>query len=309
MTAPPTALVCREIRLREFRNFAALELSFPPDGVAIIGDNGSGKTNLLEALHYLEIFRSFRGAADEQLARFGSDAFHVRGCFEDRATGRTVEISAGYERRMRRKKVVVDGAECERLGDGIGRIGTVIFSPSDVGIVGGAPGERRRFMDIVLSLNSRGYLDALQQYRHILRQRNALLRDGRGGLALEPWDAGLVESGARVIAARRQWVRAHAARFAVLYRAIGGGAEARLEYHSDVPLDDDEPWLQRAGRLRRLHCVRMIRRVRRWLRTHREQQRPRSRPRSRRGSAAWRSGSGSAASRWPDRTATICCCS
>jgi DNA replication and repair protein RecF len=241
MTAPPTALVCREIRLRQFRNFAALELSFPPAGVAIIGDNGSGKTNLLEALHYLEIFRSFRGAADEQLARFGSDAFHVRGRFEDRATGRTVEISAGYERRLRRKRVIVDGAECERLGDGIGRIGTVIFSPSDVGIVAGAPGERRRFMDIVLSLNSRGYLDALQQYRHILRQRNALLRDGRGGLALEPWDAGLIESGARVITARRQWVHAHAERFAELYRAIGGGAEARLEYHSDVPLDDDEP--------------------------------------------------------------------
>ncbi|MBR9989786.1 MAG: AAA family ATPase, partial [Gemmatimonadetes bacterium] len=74
-----TALVCREIRLRQFRNFEALDLHFPHAGAAIIGDNGSGKTNLLEAVHYLEIFRSFRGAADEQLVRFGAAAFHMRG--------------------------------------------------------------------------------------------------------------------------------------------------------------------------------------------------------------------------------------
>jgi hypothetical protein len=66
----------------------------------------------------------------------------------------------------------------------------------------GAPGERRRFLDIVLSLNSRGYLDALQRYRHVLRQRNALLRDGRGGQRARGVGRGLVESGARVIAAR-----------------------------------------------------------------------------------------------------------
>jgi DNA replication and repair protein RecF len=236
MTDAPTALICREIRLRQYRNFGGLELALPPDGVAIIGDNGSGKTNLLEALHYLEILRSFRGAADEQLVHFGADAFHVRGRFEDRATGRTVELAAAYEPRSRRKRVLVDGTEPERLGEAIGRIGSVIFSPSDVGIVAGAPGERRRFIDIVLSLNRRGYLEALQRYRHVLRQRNALLRDGRGGSVLEAWDAGLVESGARIIEARRAWVDAHAARYAELYAAIGGGA-ARLEYECGVPLE------------------------------------------------------------------------
>jgi DNA replication and repair protein RecF len=236
MTAAPTSLVCREIRLRQFRNFAELELHFPAAGVAIVGDNGSGKTNLLEALHYLEIFRSFRGAPDEQLVRFGGDAFHVRGGYVDRATGREFEVSAAYEPRTRRKRVTVDGAETERLGEAIGNIGSVIFSPSDVGIVAGSPGERRRFLDIVLSLNSRGYLDALQRYRHVLRQRNALLRDSRPGTDLAAWNTGLVESGARVIGARAMWVRAHAARFAELYRAIGGGAEADLTYDSDVPV-------------------------------------------------------------------------
>ncbi|HSJ07101.1 MAG TPA: DNA replication and repair protein RecF [Longimicrobiales bacterium] len=238
MTAAPTSLVCREIRLRQFRNFAGLELQFPAAGAAIVGDNGSGKTNLLEALHYLEIFRSFRGAPDEQLVRFGGDAFHIRGRFEDRATGRAVEVSAGYEPRTRRKRATVDGAETERLGAAIGNIGSVIFSPSDVGIVAGSPGERRRYLDIVLSLNRSGYLDALQRYRHVLRQRNALLRDGYAAANLDAWNAGLVEHGSRVIAARAAWVAGHAPRFAELYCAIGGGSEAMMSYHPDVPLDE-----------------------------------------------------------------------
>jgi DNA replication and repair protein RecF len=237
MNDASTGLVCRELRLRQFRNFAELELVFPAAGVAVIGDNGSGKTNLLEALHYLEIFRSFRGAADDQLVRFGAEAFHARGRFEDPGSGRQVEITAAYEPRTRRKRVTVDGVEMERLGDAIGRIGTVIFSPSDVAIVSGGPGERRRYLDIVLSLNRPGYLDALQRYRHVLRQRNALLRDGRGATELAAWNSALVDSGARIVAARAEWVASHAARFAELYRAIGG-ADAELAYDSDVPLDE-----------------------------------------------------------------------
>lgn len=230
-------LVLRELRLRNFRNFESIELRFPAAGVAIIGDNGSGKTNLLESAHYLEIFRSFRGAADDQLVRFGAEAFHVRGLFEEQGSGRSIEIAAGYEPRTHRKRVVVDGSEVDRLGDAIGRIGTVIFSPSDVEIVAGAPGERRRFLDIVLSLNVRGYLDALQRYRHVLRQRNALLREGRSGDVLPPWDAALVEAGAQIIVDRASWVESHATRFAEIFAAIGGGAAGALSYDSDVPLE------------------------------------------------------------------------
>jgi DNA replication and repair protein RecF len=229
----------RTLRLRNYRNFAALDLEFPEAGAAIIGDNGSGKTNLLESIHYLEIFRSFRGAADEQLVRFGAEAFHVRGVFEDAVAGRTVEVSAGYEPRGRRKKVTLDGEEATRLGDAIGRLGTVIFSPSDVEIVTGPPAERRRYLDIVLSLNVRGYLDALQTYRQVLRQRNAILRDGRGAEALDAWNATLIDSGATVIMARCRWVHTHAARYAELYRTISGGIEGAVTYDSDVAVDAD----------------------------------------------------------------------
>jgi DNA replication and repair protein RecF len=163
----------------------------------------------------------------------------VRGQFEDPVTGRAVEVTAAYEPSTRRKRVTIDGVEAERLGDAIGRTGCVVFSPSDVALVSGGPGERRRFLDIVLSLNVRGYLEALQRYRSVLRQRNAILRDGRGGAAaLGPWNDVLVQSGARIIAERATWVDQHAARYAELYSAIGGGTESQMSYECDVALGD-----------------------------------------------------------------------
>jgi len=230
MSAAPASLVCRELRLRQFRNFAELDLEFPAAGVAIIGDNGAGKTNLLEAVYFLEIFRSFRGAHDEQLIRFGAEAFHIRGRFEDPSTGEQLEVTAAFERRGRRKRVTVNGAEPERLGDALGRIGVVVFSPSDVAIVAGAPAERRRFLDIVLSLNSPGYLAALQRYRHVLRQRNAALKAGRDPSVIAAWSEGLVEHGVRIIAARSAWIAAHAGGFAARCETIAGGAPVRMRY-------------------------------------------------------------------------------
>ncbi|NJD10056.1 MAG: DNA replication and repair protein RecF [Gemmatimonadetes bacterium] len=227
------AVVCTELLLRNFRNFEELRLELPPAGAAIIGDNGSGKTNLVEAVYYLEIFRSFRGAPDEQLVRFGEDVFFIRGRFRD-ATGRETEVAAAYEPRTRTKRVTLDGNEPARLSDALGLLGAVVFSPSDVQIVAGGPGERRRFLDIVLSLNVPGYVTALQRYRHVLRQRNAMLRAEVSGAVLEAFDEGLVQAGARLVVDRARWVAEHASRFSELFREIGDDGSATLRYHSDA---------------------------------------------------------------------------
>jgi DNA replication and repair protein RecF len=131
------------LHLRNYRNFAEQVLEFPAQGAAIVGDNGQGKTNLLEAIYYLEIFRSFRGAPDEQLVRFGEEVFRVEGRLAD-DEGRERSVSAAFDRRARKKKVAVNGAEPDRLGDALGQVGAVIFSPSDVELVAGGPGARRR---------------------------------------------------------------------------------------------------------------------------------------------------------------------
>src|SRR6185436_17269004 len=114
-----------KLSIRNFRNLASLDLDLPPKGVVVIGDNGQGKTNLLEAIYYLVLFRSLRGAKDRELVRFGEGGFFVAAEVE---SGR---VSAGYETAGRKKKVSVDSVPVTRLSDAVGRIVAVPFAPSD----------------------------------------------------------------------------------------------------------------------------------------------------------------------------------
>lgn len=225
------------LRLTNFRNFQEQRLEIPPRGVAIVGDNGQGKTNLLEGIYYLEIFRSFRGASDEQLVRFGEDVFRIEGrvCSD----GRDRVVAAAYDRKQKKKKVFLDGADSPRLSDGLGQVGVVVFSPSDVEIVGGGPAVRRRFVDIVLSLTEPRYLEHLQRYRQILLRRNALLRRGASASEVAAWDPGLVQAGSRLMATRATWVRTHAPAFSGHVRAIASTEDAILEYEPSVAIDGD----------------------------------------------------------------------
>lgn len=226
------------LSIRHFRNLAQQQLSIPPQGVAIIGENAQGKTNFLEAVYYLETFRSFRGTRDHRLVSFGEDVFRIVGTLEGTGRSEAVEVTAAYQKRGKRKKITVDGREPDRLSDGLGRVGAVVFSPGDVALIGGGPGERRRFLDITLSLNVPGYLAALQTYRQILGQRNAALKDGRGGATVRIWDQPLVESGARVVAARNGWVDRWKDAFRSYYRRVSGTTSAHMEYRPGFILED-----------------------------------------------------------------------
>jgi len=229
----------QQLGLRNFRNFENETVEFPERGAALIGDNGQGKTNLLEAVYYLEIFRSFRGARDEQLVNFGSDHFRVEGRLEGSSSSDEAEVAAGYTREGRRKKVTLDGREPERVGEAIGRVSAIVFTASDVEIVAGGPGARRRFLDITLSLVEPGYLQELQRYRQILSQRNGLLRDGASAPELAAWNEGLVDSGSQITEARARWVAARQTGFSRYYGAISGGQEGGLDYAPSVPAPAD----------------------------------------------------------------------
>lgn len=213
-----------------------------------MGENAQGKSNFLEAIYYLETLRSFRGARDDQLVGFDDDVFRIVGTLaEDEETR---EVSAAYQRTGRRKKVTIDGEEPERLTDAIGHVAAVLFSPADVAIVSEGPGERRRFLDIVLSLNVDGYVEALAEYRHVLGQRNATLKESRPERTLRVWNDLLVRSGATLMQARRHWVESRASGFSGYYAAVSGGQTATQSYRPNVDVGgaEDEEGVREAFR-------------------------------------------------------------
>jgi DNA replication and repair protein RecF len=227
------------LTLRHFRNLRDQDLELPPEGVALIGDNAQGKSNLLEAIYYLETFRSFRGARDDQLVTFGADVFRVVGsAASDAAPSGVAQVAAAFERRGGRKKVTIDGAEQERLGPALGRLAAVIFSPVDLELVSGGPKERRRFLDIVLSLNERGYLEALQEYRRVLGQRNAALRDALPVAVVQAWTPGLIDAGAVAMHARRRWIERVSPLWEDYYARVSADGRARMRYEPSVQLDE-----------------------------------------------------------------------
>lgn len=228
----PCAVRLRGLAVRNFRNLGVQELEFPPEGAAIVGENAQGKSNLLEAIYYLETFRSFRGSRDDQLVAFDADVFRVVGTL--RGDGDPVEVAAAFQRTGRRKKVTVDGVEQDRIGDGLGRLGAVVFSPADVAVISEGPSERRRFLNVVLSLNVPGYLESLQRFRRILSQRNTALREEEPASVIRAWDDALVREGGAVIEARRMWIETWADDFRSYYRAVSGGRTARMRYRPSV---------------------------------------------------------------------------
>ena len=213
--------------MQAFRNLADADLELPPPGLVLVGRNGHGKTSLLEALLYAEVFRSFRGALDRELVRFGDAGFHLQ-VQGDRT------VAVGYDARTREKRVAVGGLPAQRLAEAIGIVRGVVLSPDDVQLVSGGARERRRYLDVLLSLVVRGYVEALGEYRRAVRHRC------RAGADVADWEALLARSGSRVSAARRAWAVRWAARYGEHCRAIGESAGSELCYASRNTASEEE---------------------------------------------------------------------
>jgi DNA replication and repair protein RecF len=233
-TPAPQRVALATLALRDYRNIAHADLTLPHEGVAIVGENGHGKTNLLEAIAYLELLRSIRGVRDRDLVRFGAPAFHIGvTCAGTSANA----IGLGVDR-AGRKRVTLDGVETPRLTDALGAVPSVCVSPADVVLIAGSPAERRRYLDIVLALTSAPYLSALRHYRAALARRNAALRDAgkrsASVAAIAAWEPALAEHGAVLVDGRRAWVAEYAPTFASLVTAIGEPGAMAMAYESPL---------------------------------------------------------------------------
>ncbi|OGV47843.1 MAG: hypothetical protein A2X49_11775 [Lentisphaerae bacterium GWF2_52_8] len=160
--------------LRDFRNYASLELGGLEKVNIFSGDNGQGKTNLLESIFFLGMLRSFRTSQIKDIKRIGSSSFYIGADLSSSLPWkRLIEVDYGVLRRLR-----VDSSPVLKASEFIRQLKVVAFSPDDINIVAGNSGLRRRFIDIFSSVLSHDYLSLLQQYVEVLRHRNALLKKG-----------------------------------------------------------------------------------------------------------------------------------
>ncbi|MBD3390389.1 MAG: DNA replication and repair protein RecF [Chitinivibrionales bacterium] len=204
------------LSLQNFRNYSSLSLEFPPSGAALVGENGAGKTNLLEAIYLLCTGRSQRAASRKTMIRRGSDTACTQGEF--RSAGRvptSVQFGFSSDKKL---SVKVNQQTAGSVSDWFGQHRVVPFGPPDLQLVQGPPVERRRFMNMLLSQVNGGYLSDLILYRKALAQRNALLSQGGTDSEIETYEDRMAEHGARLTAGRRALFRSITGWFVEFYR-------------------------------------------------------------------------------------------
>lgn len=219
----------RSLRTSQWRNVEDGEVEFLPGVNVLVGSNGQGKTNVLEAVLYLALGRSHRGSRDEEIVRFGGDHFYVRGVGQ-RDAGETFEIEAGFAP-PRSKRLKVDAQPVARLTDLVGVLACVAFGPEDSDLSRGGPQSRRRYVDYALAETSASSLQLLSDYRRAVQQRTALLRaDSVVAAGLEVWDAEVVRLGHQVVARRAEALTELAPRARAAFTTLADGQRLTLKY-------------------------------------------------------------------------------
>ncbi|WP_133847961.1 DNA replication/repair protein RecF [Labedaea rhizosphaerae] len=233
----------RHLQVTDFRSWEHADLALEPGASVLVGQNGQGKTNLVEAIGYVATLGSHRVATDAPLVRHGCPRAVVRTALvnEDRELTVELEIAPGKANRAR-----VNRGPVPRPRDVLGILRTVLFAPEDLALVRGDPGERRAFMDALLVQRAPRYAGVRADYEKVLRQRNALLksagaarRGGRGGendlSTLDVWDGHLAKHGAELLAARLDLVDDLAPLVAAAYAGVAPESRpAAIGYRSSL---------------------------------------------------------------------------
>src|SRR4030066_275598 len=198
----------KELSLRNFRNYPELAISFNKGLNIFIGENAQGKTNLLEAVHFIHSLQSFRTQDEKGLIKASSDNAHLSAEIEKE--GGITNLSALID--YKGKRVKLNGKRISKTSELLSRLAVITFSPDDLFLIKDLPSERRRYFDKAILPHSPSYLKTGIRYDNILERRNRLLRDirdSKGGAEntlLRPWDEQLVEEGTRILLKRQGFV-------------------------------------------------------------------------------------------------------
>jgi len=225
-----------DLILFDFKNYSEAHFSFEGRVNCFLGKNGVGKTNILDAIHYLAFTKSSLLSSDAQNVRHGSSQFIVKGKFynDDRIT----EVACSYAPGIK-KSIIVDGKETSRLADHIGKYPIVLIAPNDIELIWGGGEMRRKFFDSLISQLNRNYLEQLMKYNHQLRQRNSLLRQADNGRVdrdlLDTYDHNLAETGKVIYQVRREFLNRLLPLFKKHYQFLSGSVDEEVDitYKSD----------------------------------------------------------------------------
>jgi DNA replication and repair protein RecF len=226
----------KKLSLLNFKNYFDAEIELQPGVNAFVGDNGTGKTNLLDAIHYLSLCKSYFNSIDGQNIKQKEDFFLVQGIFDINESVENISCSfkKGQKKIFKRNK-----KEYDRLADHIGLLPVVMISPTDSGLITEGSEERRKFSDSIISQFDRIFLDDLMSYARVLLQRNSYLKQAAASRSFDPdtieiWNDQLIPSGNRIYNARKKFIDELVPIFRYYYHFISGNKESvdiRYESH------------------------------------------------------------------------------
>jgi DNA replication and repair protein RecF len=232
-------LFLKKLSLQNYRNYEQVDFSTTANINLFVGPNAQGKTNLLESIYVLALTKSHRTHQDKEWINWNEQKAHIHGEIEKRYGVCTLDLQVSAQG----KRAKINGLEQRKLSDFIGQLNVVMFAPEDLEIVKGAPGVRRRFLDMEIGQVQPSYLHDLSQYQKVLVQRNNLLKQlshhASFGVQLEVWNEQLVQFGIKIMKKRQSFIRKLQVWAETIHQGITNHAEQlRIVYHPSFPFDD-----------------------------------------------------------------------
>lgn len=234
----------KKLQLTDFRNYSDLYIEFDKNTVLIFGDNGRGKTNLLESIYYLSTGRSHRSSNPDELIKWGAEFSLVRAHFD----GKLIELEFRAGNNL---KIKVDRVLCKKKSDFINIMPAVLFTPDDLRIIKGGPSNRREFLDNLLEKINPGYQSLRLQYQKILNQRNSLLKSmdsaskANQSTTFDAWNENLAKYGSKIIKSRYDLVNSIKSYFidymAMFFPEAACAIQYIFSWDRKNAYDDNEP--------------------------------------------------------------------